>query len=883
MSVFSDLTERLRTLVFRRQEERELEEELRFHVTMEAEQLQQRAGVSPDEARRRSVIALGGIEQTKENVRDARGTRFIEDSGSDFKLALRSLRKSPGFAVVAILTLAIGIGATTAVYSAVDAVLFQPLPYEEPSQLVRLYQYFVKSPGKGYVTPVHFLDYRTELPALEAVAGINNYHAASGDIGGQDHPQRIRLLPVSGDYWKVLRTSPLLGRGIARDEETQALVVVLSFGIWQREFGGKKDAIGQKFLISGQSYTVIGVMPASFGDPIVKGVDAWVPLDVTPGRDVSNSNNHYFDVVARMRPGVTIAKAQAELDKLSLALASKYGADAQDIRARLEPLKQDIVSPASRSLKLMLGAVVMVLLLVCVNIANLLLVRGSERAREFALRTALGEQRARLVRQLLVESLTLAVAGAMAGLVVARLAMSALIHIAGGAIPRLSTLTLEPRLLLFSIAVASLCAVVFGLAPALRTTRTQPSDVLREAARASTGSRAQGRVREGLVTSQVALAFVMLIGATLLIASFRQLQHVDLGIRTANVLTFELQLPSARYDSVARASFYEEYARKLMELPGVVAAGGVSKLPATGNYNVWGTRPITGPKASTFRDIQMPTPQQRVISGEYFRAVGIRVLQGRSFNSGDDVNAPERAVISQQISLKYFPGVNPIGQRIRTADGEHEVIGVVNDVALSPEGELAPVVYHAHTQFAGDRNWELSQVVATSGDPERMIATARRTLALLDPELVMYQPTSLANTVGLGVATRVFTLRVLTAFAVVALLLAALGLYGVLSYTVKLRTREFGIRMALGANRRNIRNMVMKRGLVVASVGVVIGLGGALALSRVMASMVFEISPLDPRVIIGATLFMGVVALGAAYVPAFRATTVDPREALAGE
>ena len=883
MSLITDLVERLRTLVFRRQEERELEEELRFHVTMEAEQLQHQSGVSATEAHRRSVMALGGIEQTKEDVRDARGTRLFEDTGSDIKRALRSLRKSPGFATVAILTLAIGIGATTAVYSAVDAVLLRPLPYQQPEQLVRLYQYFVSAPANNYVSPVHVLDYRTALPSLEAVAAIDNYHAASGDIGGSDHPERIRLLPVSSDYWNVLRAPPMLGHGISRDEENRAAVVVLSYGLWKKEFQGRADAIGQPLLISGRSYSVIGVMPEAFADPMVKGVDAWVAMDMTPARDISNANNHYVDVIARMRAGTTIKSAQAELDKLSLQLATKYGGGASDIRARLEPLKQDIVAPASHALSLMLGAVIMVLLLVCVNIANLLLVRGSERAREFALRTALGAQRARLVRQLLVESLTLAIAGALGGLLIARLTMIALVRMANGAIPRLTTLALEPRLLLFAIGVASLSAIVFGLAPALRATRVQPSDVLRAAARSSTGSRAQGRVREGLVMSQVALAFVLLIGATLLIASFQKLQHVDLGVRPAKVLTFELQLPSARYDSVARASFYETFAQKLMATPGVVAAGGISRLPATGEYNVWGTRPTTGPKASTFRDIQLPTPQQRVVSGEYFRAVGIRVLEGRTFNSGDDRSAPARAVISQQIAEKYFPGVDAVGQRIATADGEHEIIGVVNDVAVNAEGTLAPILYHAHTQFAGDRNWELSQVIATTGNPDAMIPAARRVLASLDPQLVMYKPTPLADVIGFGVATRVFTLRVLTAFAAIALLLAALGLYGVLSYTVKLRTREFGIRMALGANRNTIRNMVIKRGLLVASVGIAIGLLAAFGLSRVMASMVFGISALDPRVLAGATIFMAFIAVGAAYFPAYRATTVDPRQALAGE
>jgi putative ABC transport system permease protein len=883
MSFFTDMFERLRTLVFRKREERELEEELRFHLAMESEHLRN-GGATAAQANKRSVIALGGLENTKEDVRDARGTRLLEDSAGDITLAVRSLRKSPAFAFVAILTLAIGIGATTAVYSVVDAVLLQPLPYAESGQLVRLYQRQVGSTLNNYVTPVHYLDYRSDLASMESVAAVDDYHATSADVGGSDHPERIRLLPVSAQYWNVLRVQPAIGRGFESAEEDNALPsVVLSHELFVREFSSNGSAIGASFLMSGKSYTVVGVMPEGFVDPLVKHVDAWVPINLTPGRSLSNTNNHYFSVLARVREPNTIAQAQAELDKLSLTLAAKYDNGAKDIRATLQPLKQDIVAPASRSLTLMLGAVALVLLLVCVNIANLLLVRGSERAREFALRTALGAQRSRLIRQLLVESLTLAVAGSVAGLVVARVAMTALVRLGGTAIPRLSTLTLEPRLLLFAVGISSLCAVVFGLAPALRTTRLQPSDVLRDASRSATGGRSQGRVREALVVSQVAIAFAMLIGASLLLASFRQLQRVETGVRTANVLTFELQLPSARYDSTARADFYERFANEAMKVPGVVAVGGVSKLPATGDYNVWGTRPITGPIASTFRDMKIAPPQQRVVSGQYFRAVGIRLLQGRVFNAGDGFDAPKRAVISQEVAEKYFPGTSALGQHIETADGDHEVIGVVSDVSRDAEGDMAPTVYHAHTQFAGDRNWELSQTVLASGNPMALIVPLRQTLATLDAQLVMYQPNMLTDVIGQGVATRVFTLRVVTVFAVVALMLAALGLYGVLSYSVKLRTREFGIRMALGANRHSIRNMVLKRGLQVASVGVVIGLAGAVALSGAMRSLVFQVNPLDPVVICEAALFMAIVAGFAAYIPAYRATIADPRQALSGE
>lgn len=881
MSAFSDVIERLRTLVFRHQEERELEEELRFHVSMEADS-REKGGLSPAEARRQSMLALGGIEQTKEDVRDARGTRFVEDTVGDFKQALFALRKRPAFAIVAILTLALGIGGTTAVYSAVDAVLLQPLPYQESGQLVRLYQHFVGNKNDNYVTPVHYLAYRKELKSFEAVAALDNYRAASADIGGSTHPERIRLLAVSAEYFSVLRVKPKLGRAFREDEESGADVVVLNESLWKRALNSDPAIVGKPFMMSGTSYTVVGVVADTVADPVEGHIDAWVPLNLTAGKDPSNANNHYLSVIGRMRGSTQITRAQAELDKFSEQLALQYTGGAAQNRAHLQPLKENVVGSASRSLMLMLGAVFLVLLMVCVNIANLLLVRSSERAREFAVRSALGAKRSRLIRQLLVESLTLAIAGACAGLMVARLAMSGMVALGNGAIPRLATLTLEPRLLAFAIGVATVCAVLFGLAPALRMTRAQPSDVLRQQARSTTGNRAQSRLRESLVVAQVALAFVMLVGASLLLASFRKLQQVELGVNTANVIAYELKLPSSRYDSTARALFYERVAEQEMQIRGVVAAGGVSKLPGTGSYNQWGTRPITGPMASRADEIQLSV-QQRVVSGEYFRAVGIKLLTGRFFDGRDVAGSPPRAVIGKMVADTYFPGVNAVGQIIETADGKHEVVGVVSDVSVNSEGTMIPVLYHAHAQFAGDRNWELTQVVAVSGEPAAAIPQLRTTLSALDPELVMYKPTPLAEVIGQGVASRVFTLRILTAFALVALSLAALGLFGVLSFTVKLRTQEFGIRMALGASRRAIRNMVLQRGLWVAGVGVAIGIVGAMAISRVMASMVFQVSPFDPRVIGGSILFMALVAAVAAYVPAFRATNVDPREALAGE
>ena len=396
MSILADVIERLRSIVFRRRDERELEEELAFHTAMEAEQLE-RAGLSAGEAHRQSRMTLGGVEQVKEDVRDARGTRMFHDVSRDFGFALRTLAHNPGFAAVAILTLAIGIGGTTAVFSAVDAVLLQPLPYQQPGQLARLYQADSSYPAdRQFVTPVHFVDYRREMAAFDAIAALYTYSETGGDIGVGDDVRRIRVLPVTSGYFDVVRVRPQLGRGFQPDEENGAALVILSHRLWQERFGGERGAITQRLTMNGRPYTVVGVMPAAFEDPLAGPVDVWVPLDLGPARDPDNAENHYLSVIARLRPGVSIARAQAELDRLNATLAVRYP-DANDALGRLDPLKEDVVGSADRALGLMLGAVALVLVLVCVNIANLLLVGGSDRAREFALRSALGAERRRLV------------------------------------------------------------------------------------------------------------------------------------------------------------------------------------------------------------------------------------------------------------------------------------------------------------------------------------------------------------------------------------------------------------------------------------------------------------------------------------------------------
>jgi len=873
-----DLVEQIRHLLARRTDERELDEELAFHLEME-QQARIRSGLNPAEARRTSRIALGGIDRTKEDVRQAFGTQWVEHLAGDVAFGVRMLRRSPGFTIVAVLTLAVGLGATTAVFSAVNAVLLRPLPYGQPGQLVRLYQNSIKDPyDRGFVTPVHYLAYKDRMSAFASIAALGTYNPTGADLAVGGGVERIRVFRVSSGYFDVLRSPPALGRGFNASDDFGARSIVLSHRLWTERFNGDTSIVGRAVSLGGDPYVVTGVMPARFHDTITPDADAWTAIDLSEGRDAKNANNHYLGAVARLRPGTTLAQAQAELDALNDQLDRQYP-NAKDAHATLYPLKDDVVGTSGHALELMLGAAAAVLILVCVNLANLLLVRGSERKREFALRSALGAERTRLVRQMLVESVVLALAGDVLALVVARLAMAGIVASAGGGIPRLDGLSIDARVLGFSMLLATASAIGFGLLPALRAAHADPNAALRGETRSSTGGVAPRRLRNTLVVVQVSLAFVLLVCAGMLIASVQRLNDVDLGINPTNVLTFELHLPDARYDSLARARFYETVAHAIEQQPGVRAAGGISKLPATGPYHQWGAQALTGPLA---RDEHRGNvlAEERVISGDYLRAVGMRVLEGRALDARDVATAPHRVLISKLLSARLFPGVDPIGQRLNTGNVDCDVIGVVNDVSLDAEGTPDIFIYHAHTQFAGDRNWALTQVVATSGPPEALTSTIRQTIAALDPLLVMYEPGPLADVIGRGDAQRVFVLRLLTTFAAVALGLAALGLFGVLSYGVRLRSREFGIRIALGADYGAIRRSVVSSGMSMTAVGLLLGVGAALVVGRALGALLFEVSPADPRVFAAAALSMLLVAFVAAYVPARRATAIDPRTVL---
>lgn len=802
----------------------------------------------------------------------------------DLRLAVRSLARRPGFTAVIIATLALGIGVTTTIFSAFRGVLLEPLPYSQPGELVRLYTHDVDDPATlRYVSGAHFLAFREETTSFEAVASVYTYSERGADLLVGERAERVRVLPVSAAYFDVLDAPPVLGRAFQRAEETDVPLAVLSHALWRTRLDARTDVIGASIRLDATPYTVIGVAPPGLEDPLAGPVDVWVPEDLRPGDGRTASWNSRLSVIARLRPGATVRQAHADLGRLDALLAERFPGES-DYRTTIVPLHDDIVRGADRTLAILLGAVGLVLLVVCVNVANLFLIRATGRRRELGIRAALGSGRGRLIRHLLAESLLLATAGGAAGVLLALVGVDMLAAVAQGSIPRIGDLEVDGGVLGFAAAVSLGTGVLFGIAPALRFSRAAAEETLRGIGRATSADRRSTRVRDGLVVAQVALAVTLLVGAGLLIASFQRLSRVELGFRTEGVLTFQVNLPSARYDAAARARFHETLARRLEALPGVTAAGGISRLPATGTYHSWGSRPLTGPLAG--EEGRRVQGEQRVVAGDYFRAAGIRLLEGRLFS---DAAPPERTgsgrevIVSRAAAELLFPGVSAVGQRVDVA-GEQEVVGVVSNVALTPEGDVAPAIYHAHHQFAGNRNWALEQVVTTTArDPSALLPSFRAVVAELDPQLVVHEPTTLAELVGRGVGQRRFALILLSVFAALTLGLAGLGLYGVLAYAVRQRTRELAIRAALGARRGELRRMVLGHGAAVVALGSAAGLIGALALGRILSSLVFQTSPTDPRVLAAALLTVALTTALAAWVPAGRATAVEPRRALEGE
>ena len=799
----------------------------------------------------------------------------------DIKYGCRALAKNPGFTAVAVLALALGVGANTAIFSVVNATLLNPLPFPEEGRLIRLGQGArgQDAPERGAFSFPDYKDVQAQSRTLAHVSAFLNAGAMLTDEGFDQ--ERVYGADVSPEYFSVLGVEPQLGRVFtAEEDKPNSGVVLISHGLWLRRFGGRRDVIGRQIRMGAASPTIIGVMPEGFEYPFrADRQDFWEPLSDRPIPDRDKRDNHTYRVIARMKPGVTIEQVNAELDTISRRLEQQYPDSNTTVLVGAASMHEEMTRDARPALLILLGAVGLVLLIACANVANLLLARAASRQKEIAIRTALGASRWRVVRQLLVESLLLALAGGACGLLLALWGTDVLVAAGPADIPRVRDTGLDASVLAFTLLVSVLTGVIFGLAPALQASRADLTGGLKEGSRGATEGPRRSRARSALVVAEVAISLVLMISAGLLIRSFVRLMQTDPGFDPARVVALDIPLTRQRYDTPEKqTAFFSQLISRVRATRGVEAAGLVSNLPLGSSvdeiaFNIEG-RPPFPPGAQ-------PEAHYTIVSAGYFDALKIPLRSGRMFTEHDDARAPNVMLINEALARKVFAGENPLGRRLITEEGvpPFEIVGVVGDARRrSLAAEAAPEFYVPFQQAAQRR---MNLVVrAGAGDPLALTTSLRGAVAELDKDQLIWQTQTLDHLVSASVAGRRFNMTLLGLFAAVAMLLAALGLYGVMAYTVTRRTHEIGVRMALGARGSDVLRMVVGQGMRLALAGVAVGLAAAFALTRVLASLLYGVSTTDPLTYAGLAALLGTVAFLASYLPARRATKVDPMEAL---
>lgn len=862
----------------------ELDAEVRSYVEMLAEE-KIREGADAREALREANMRMGGLEQVKERTREIRAGHFLETLSQDIRFGARTLRRSPGFAAVAVLTLALGIGANTAIFSVVNAVLLRPLPFRDPGKLCLVTESLPSFPilGPSYQ---NYQDFRDQAKSFEGIAAV---HIDFMNMTGRGEPQRLRAEMATSTLFSLLGVNALEGHTFTADEDRYGgpHVALLSYEFWQTNFGGAPEVLGKSITLNDQTYTVTGILPPRF--QLFVPAQVFVPFAPWAHGLPDDRNWHPgINAVGRLRSNVTLQQARAEMDTIAQRLDKQYPIYDAGMGAHVNVLQDLLVQNVRPALLVLLGAVALVLLIACGNIANLLLARATSRHREIAVRTALGAARTRIVRQLVTESVLLAVIGAGLALILARMMMAPLLALAAKSLPNVGKIGIDANVLAFTVIVAVACGVLFGLAPALQTTKMDIRPALCDASRGSTAGTNRHRIRNVLVVAEVALALVLLIGAGLLIRSFARLQGVEPGFDPSNLLVTDVPVSPRAYAKPApRMEFFEQVVERARHLPGVLSAGAAATLPVTGtgsviHFNIQG-RPPKSPSDYILIGL-------RPVSAGYLETLRIRLIAGRLLRASDTEASPFVAVVNQNMADQYFPKQSPLGRKVQLGALPDKdvpwmtIVGVVGDVKQSLASEARAEMYVPYRQSDTLLPvFTMSLVLRTASNPLSEVSTLRSAVHDLNPNQPLVNFRTMRENIGTSLSDPRFRSTLLGIFAATAMLLAVVGLYGLMAYSVAQRTSEIGIRLALGAQRADVMRMIVGDGLKLVLAGVVLGIMGAFALSRVLAGFLYGVVATDPPTFVFVSVILTLVALAACYLPARRAMRVDPIVALRHE
>jgi putative ABC transport system permease protein len=861
----------------RRRAEQELDEEIRTHMELETQEKIE-AGLSPEEARYAARRAFGGVISAKEGSRAMWGLGAIETIWQDLRYGIRALLKNPGFTFVAVLTLALGIGANTAVFSIVNAVLLRPLPYPHSERLVKVMQVRTETGETGSAhSYLNFVDYRARNTVFEAMAAYTDDGATliEGEV-----PERISGLTVSADFFRLLGVKMQLGRSFAGgDEQPGSESVIVSYALWQRRLGGNPNVIGRRLLLDGKQRIVIGVTRADFRFPFENGELLFFrPFDPKGGMEVLRGAG-YLQVLAMLKPGIAIEQAEAGMRTIASNLEQSYIQENAGKSLSLISAHEYLVGRLNYALLVLLGSVGFVLLIACANVANLQMARAAGRGREMAIRAALGASRKRIVRQLLTESLALSIFGGLIGLLIAVWCSDLIVSFIPSDIPRIDEIGLDITVLAFSFGASVLTGVLFGLAPALQSSLLGLNEALKEGGRSATVWQGSNRLRRLLIVSEVALSLVLLIGAGLLIKSFQRLSQTSPGFDAQGVLTASVTLPSVKYpEDRQQIEFYRQVVERVSQIPGVESAGAIRPLPysndgITTGFTVDGM-PDPGPGAR-------PRAGGRIVTPGYIQAMGIPLIKGRLFTDYDNADSPKVLLINETLARRYFPGQDPIGKRMTVAYGgiNGEIVGVVGDVRDHALNREALPEYYVPYTYVPIGSLSITARTKT-GDPINLAASLRALVREIDRDLPVYQVRSMESRVSDSLMRQRFSMTLLAALSGLALILAAAGIFSVMSFLVAQRTHEIGIRMALGAQRRDVLRLMVGQGMKLALIGISIGLVLSFALTRLMKESLYQVEATDPMTFWVVSLILIGVALAACWIPARRALKVDPIVAL---